>query len=89
MILAELHDILQTAMGWDRGHSHEFSVGKRRFGLPNPESRLMGMPTVENERSVRLSIIGKIGSRIITPMILATAGSMTLSWRRSFRKIRI
>jgi hypothetical protein len=64
VILAELHNILQAAMGWDGSHMHEFSVGKRRFGRPNPEDRYSGMPVAENERSVRLSIIGKIGSTI-------------------------
>ena len=47
MSLAQLHDVLQAAMGWEDGHMHEFSVGQRRFGRPDPEDRLMGMPSVE------------------------------------------
>ena len=47
--LAQLHDVLQTAMGWEDGHMHEFSVGQRRIGRPNPEDRRMGMPAVESE----------------------------------------
>ena len=35
--LAQLHDVLQTTMGWDDGHMHEFSVGQRRFGRPDAE----------------------------------------------------
>ena len=27
LTLAQLHDVLQTAMGWDDGHMHEFRVG--------------------------------------------------------------
>jgi Plasmid pRiA4b ORF-3-like protein len=50
--LAQLHVVLQTAMGWDDGHMHEFSIGQRRIGRPDPEDRLMGMPSVENERTV-------------------------------------
>ena len=43
---------------------HEFSAGQRRFGTPNPEDRLMGMPTVENERTVRLSsVLGRVGAK--------------------------
>src|SRR5574341_2658287 len=53
--LAQLHDVLQATMGWEDGHMHEFSVGQRRFGRPDPEGRAMGLPSVENERTVRLS----------------------------------
>jgi hypothetical protein len=64
--LAQLHDVLQTAMGWEDGHMHEFFIGQRRFGRPDPEDRLMGMPSVENERTVRLSgILGRVGSKAI------------------------
>ena len=60
--LAQLHDVLQTAMGWDDGHMHEFSIGRRRIGRPDPEDRLMGMP----KRTVRLSgILGRVGSKAI------------------------
>src|SRR4029079_10651945 len=50
--LAQLHDVLQAAMGWQDCHMHEFSVGQQHFGKPNPEDRLMGMDPVENERTV-------------------------------------
>ena len=66
LTLAQLHDVLQAAMGWEDGHMHEFSIGPRRFGRPNPEDRLMGMPSVENERTMRLSaILGRVGSKAI------------------------
>ena len=64
--LAQLHDVLQAAMGWEDDHMHEFSIGQRRFGRPDPEDRLMGMPSVENERMVRLSgMLGRVGSKAI------------------------
>jgi hypothetical protein len=45
---------------------HEFSVGQRRFGRPDPEDRLMGILSVENERTVRLSgLLGRVGSKAI------------------------
>ena len=28
--LAQLHDVLQVAMGWQDGHLHEFSTGDRK-----------------------------------------------------------
>jgi hypothetical protein len=64
--LAQLHDLLQAAMGWEDCHMHEFSVGRRHFGRPDPEDRLMGIPSVENERTVHLSsVLGKGGAKAI------------------------
>jgi hypothetical protein len=52
--LAQLHDVLQTAMGWEDSHLHEFRVGRRRFGQPGPVDPFMRMPRVESERTARL-----------------------------------
>ncbi|MFZ1997993.1 MAG: plasmid pRiA4b ORF-3 family protein [Candidatus Sulfotelmatobacter sp.] len=66
LTLAQLHVVLQTAMGWEGGHMHEFRVGHRHFGKPNPEDWSMGMPPVENERTVRLSgVLRRVGARVI------------------------
>ena len=66
LTLAQLHDVLQAAMGWQDCHMHEFSAGHRHFGKPNPEDRLMGMPPVENERTVRLSgVLGRVSAKAI------------------------
>jgi hypothetical protein len=41
-------------------------IGRRRIGRPDPEDRLMEMPDVENEVTVRLSgILGRVGSKAI------------------------
>ena len=42
--LAQLHNVLQIAMGWEDGHMHEFRVGQRRFGQPEPADPFMRMP---------------------------------------------
>lgn len=66
LTLAQLHDVLQTAMGWQDCHMHEFRAGQRHFGQPNPDDQLMGLPPVENERTVRLSsVLGRVGAKII------------------------
>src|SRR5271157_5768183 len=36
LTLDALHDVLQGAMGWDDSHLHEFRIGQRRFGKPDP-----------------------------------------------------
>jgi hypothetical protein len=35
--LAELHSILQIAMGWTDSHLHQFAVGRMHYGQPDPD----------------------------------------------------
>lgn len=66
LTLAQLHVALQAAMGWEDSHLHEFRIGQRRFGVPDPDDRLMGMPQVSSERAVRLStVLGRIGAKAV------------------------
>lgn len=66
LTLAQLHDVLQVAMGWQECHMHEFSAAGRHFGRPDPEDRFMGIPPVEDERRVRLSsLLRRIGTKVI------------------------
>lgn len=66
MSLARLHDVLQTAMGWHDCHMHEFRAGDRHFGKPDPEDLDMGMPPVENERTIKLSsVLRRPGAKMI------------------------
>ena len=64
LTLEVLHDVLQLAMGWTDSHLHEFRVGPKRFGVPDPEDQLMGLPGVSNERSAHLfKVLGKAGAK--------------------------
>ncbi len=64
--LEQLHDVLQVAMGWEDCHMHEFRIGQKRFGKPDPNERLMGLPAIGNERTVRLfSVLGKAGAKAV------------------------
>ena len=66
MTLAQLHDVLQVAMGWQDGHLHEFSARGRHFGPPNPEDRFMAMDPIEDERRVRVSsVLGRTGAKAV------------------------
>lgn len=49
--LAELHRVLQIAMGWLDGHLHQFRRGSTYYGVPDPEFP----PGREDERRVRVS----------------------------------
>jgi hypothetical protein len=55
--LEVLHDVLQVAMGWYDSYLHEFRIGQKRFGKPDPEDGLMGMPPVINENRYALFLL--------------------------------
>jgi Plasmid pRiA4b ORF-3-like protein len=59
--LAELHEVVQVAMGWTNSHLHEFEVGSARYGGPDPD---WGLDEVADESRVRLSAIAGEGSRL-------------------------
>ena len=66
LTLAQLHNALQIAMVWEDGHMHEFRVGQRRFGHPEPADPFMRMPRTESERTMRLSaVLGRTGAKMI------------------------
>jgi len=35
--LAQLHRVLQTVMGWENCHLHEFRIGRKTYGEPDPD----------------------------------------------------
>lgn len=35
--LAELHEVLQIAMGWTNSHLHQFVAGRKTIGVPDPD----------------------------------------------------
>ncbi len=50
--LAKLHAIIQTCMGWEGYHLHEFEIGDERYGDPR---QWQGEMEVGNEGKVKLS----------------------------------
>ncbi len=55
--LEELHRVLQIALGWQDCHLHEFTIGKRAYGVPDLDDPMSGH-TVVDERRTRLSEVG-------------------------------
>ncbi len=51
--LAQLHKVLQAAMGWEDYHLHEFGIGGRRYGVPDDDDEMPG--DVVKENTVKLS----------------------------------
>jgi len=57
--LDQLHEIIQTALGWENYHMHVFSFGDEEFGIPDRELRF------SDERKVTLGdLIAGVGDRL-------------------------
>ncbi len=54
--LATLHDIIQVVMRWQDYHLHEFIVGDRVYGVPDPDD-VFDERRVYKERSIRLGTL--------------------------------
>jgi hypothetical protein len=66
LTLDALHDVLQLATGWDGSHMHDFRIGQKRFGKPDPNDRLMGMDPLGNERTTHLyMVLGKVRAKAL------------------------
>lgn len=58
--------VLQLARGWKDSHMHDFRIGQQRFGTPDPDDGLMGLPSTVSERTARLfSVPGKVGEKAV------------------------
>ncbi|MGB6826476.1 MAG: plasmid pRiA4b ORF-3 family protein [Terracidiphilus sp.] len=68
MTFEQLHYVLQTAMGWDNSHMHEFSVAKRRIGEPEPSDGFAGftdMSPADDESTARIcDVLKRAGAKM-------------------------
>lgn len=60
MTLAELHRVLQVAMGWSDYHLHEFKIAGVRYGTDDGEG---WGPAPKDERRTRLDRVARKGTR--------------------------
>lgn len=57
--LAQLHDVIQIAMGWQNCHLHVFTAGKQQYGPA-------GLDDAKDEENITLKqLFQKIGSKIL------------------------
>jgi hypothetical protein len=49
--LFDLHCVIQIAMGWEDCHMHDFTIGRERYALPDPEE--FGQPLDETRAVLR------------------------------------
>lgn len=63
--LAQLHDLIEVAMGWDGGHLHEFTMGRTRYGMPDEDDLLgFGMDVVDESRAKLYKVAPAEGSKL-------------------------
>jgi Plasmid pRiA4b ORF-3-like protein len=55
-----LHEVLQTAFGWQNSHLHDFRVGDIRFGMDDVEDELF----LVDERAAPLGAVARAGSKL-------------------------
>jgi hypothetical protein len=60
--LATLHDLIQVVMRWQDYHLHEFEVGEKVYGVPDPEDAFEDRK-VYQEKSIRLGNLIERGVR--------------------------
>lgn len=58
--LATLHDIIQVVMRWQDYHLHEFIVGDRVYGVPDPDD-IFDERRVYQEKNIRLGTLMERG----------------------------
>jgi hypothetical protein len=61
--LDELHELIQSAMGWHNGHLHEFSAGKERFAMAEMDEFGDLDDDAREESTVRLSELVDAGHK--------------------------
>ena len=62
--LAQLHNVVQAAMGWEDCHLHQFSIGNQRFGVPDPNEAFMGeSPTLNEKKASLANLLNKVGAK--------------------------
>jgi hypothetical protein len=66
MSLAELHHVIQTTMGWEDSHLHEFDINGERYGVPGRDvATPYGGPKVHNEATTSLRGVAGAGDRML------------------------
>lgn len=57
--LDQVHQVIQTAMGWGSEHLHEFEIGGQSYGMPDPEDTMGWSDDMLDDSEVRLCDVVK------------------------------
>lgn len=59
--LGQLHDTLQIVMGWEDCHLHQFEIGQRVYGVPDPDDPFDGPKVIDERRKKLQDVVQRVG----------------------------
>ncbi len=59
---AKLHRILQCVMGWEDAHLHEFVIGRRVYGVADPDDDLHEREVIDESRERLRDVVPRVGT---------------------------
>lgn len=62
--LAQFHDIIQTAMGWQDSHLHLFNIHNERYSIPYDEDHLLELDARDSRRVKLSKLITAEGEKV-------------------------
>lgn len=62
--LGRLHRILQTVMGWEDYHLHQFVIGRRIYSVPDPDDAIYERRVIDERRKRLCDLVPRVGARM-------------------------
>jgi hypothetical protein len=63
--LAQVHRILQIAMGWEDSHLHQFEIGRRIYSVPDPDDDIYEREVIDESRVRLKAVVPRVGARLV------------------------
>jgi hypothetical protein len=63
--LAQLHTVLQIAMGWEDYHLHEFEIGRRLYSVPDPDDDMYERKVIDERRVALADVVPRVGTQFV------------------------
>ena len=63
--LGGLHRTLQTVMGWENCHLHEFLIGRRIYSAPDPDDAMYERKVIDERRKRLRDVVSRVGTRLV------------------------
>ncbi|QTR51813.1 plasmid pRiA4b ORF-3 family protein [Candidatus Thiothrix anitrata] len=83
--LADLHWIIQIAMGWTNSHLHQFRHGGEFYQTPDPFDDGLGFMDALDSSQYRIDrLLTRKKTTCVTNMILVMVGYIKLCWKKYY-----
>lgn len=64
VLLADLHKILQTVMGWTNSHLHQFRLGETTYAPPSEEDDFFDTKSVDSSKVQLKTLMENVGDKL-------------------------